>query len=131
MNKQVPVTIHLFLKLAVADVTHVQDSHALRLLALKSGQVSLPSCACVVLSNVVHEGLDGVVVVAAHLAPLPLTAVRGLVFSHVASVAAAKVTLGAFEVVSSVLAHMSVQVALGIGGEITLVTGEWLQVRVY
>lgn len=83
-----------------------------------------------VLAHMVDKGLDRIVIIAAQLTSLPNAAVRCLMFSHVTSVAAPKITLGAFEVISSVFTHVCVQISFGIGAEITLMAGEWLEVCV-
>lgn len=83
-----------------------------------------------VLANMVYKGFDCIIIIAAQFTSLPNTAVCCLVFSHVTSVAAPKITPGTFEVISSVFTHVRVQVPLCIGAEITLMTGERLEVCV-
>lgn len=83
-----------------------------------------------VLANMVYKGLDCIIIIAAELTMLPNAAVCCLVFSHVTSVAASKTTTRTFEVISSVFTHVRVQISFCIAAEITLVTGEWLEVCV-
>lgn len=130
MHKQMSITIHLLFKLAITNMAHMQYSHVLKLFALKCGQISLSRWTCMVLAHMVDKGLDRIVIIAAQLASLPNAAVRCFVFSHVTSVAAPKITLGTFEVISSVFTHVCVQIPFGIGVEITLMTGEWLELCV-